>query len=1461
MSTIAAVTQRGANYIRDNPALVVASGDVDAMRRLFETRTSWAGTRHSRLAIANVLSNDVEEAQRHVVSAIEWINHAWRQDHQTRQERHGPEILDLASIPFCMIVQGRSRDAVRALRTLTDWAAFDVAQAAFSLLDQAVRAGVATQARINEFQSVLSSEIGVLASELSFFDLRPSLRRDHVRKLAAACKTKKTVKRKEGFSSKNSYDIDDGFEESTALAISMGLRKEAVDILAVLPSVRPSSWTYVDRFPDGSSIAFILRSVLRAVASKQSMTERDLLPKELAEICKPVATSLSGEAFRKAALAELEARYKAQPPSEDGKRAISYEEMQRMEVLLNRRIERLLRVAQALEKVVSAATGNADRAFLTLLDVWTDLSRAENEYTDRQKGRMFFDMLGSGLAIFCLRVREDLRPASIQAAIAALVSSKWTSASILFDVISILARRPRWHASIDVAASKARSLIEVEDDVGHRGSMFGSLAQALLPASRDEAAAYFRIGLREMDAFGSGDYHYTNELLLFAASLKGQELSEHDFHTLSNVCEMNMAYEEQKFPWFAFARGMAAAAGPRMFAKLTRWDDRDKISLEYTLLPFLTALIERRKITPEAALGLMQLADPAELYGCGTGTFATALHENAYQNEKALLQELIRQFLQNNPGVPSHPATEGLRALAKEVLGATSSEAIHLSAAAPRYSALMDEQNDHRNYHGADERVSRRDLEKEKQKKRKTLAAIAARTTPADERSMVKAIAAFNKIEYAYDVKDEFFDALRAKVPFSDRSKYVRIVAGLDGFFIYWKLHELGECRKAWAGSSVALAQTFRELAVPLMQVHFEKFISNDSLSGSMLKEVANFTGVPFSELAVEFVKILARSNANYAAAIWMTLAAIIDEQAKPGQAQSALHRLLNGPAVRLAAGVTDRAWRAGLYPANNETELAAGLVWLKLGSPSGADRWRAAHAIRCFARLARWDVIDAVVSRLGLNAAGEFQAPELKFYFLHARLWLLIALARLALDEPGAVSKYEDRLLAIVKDAQQPHVLMRHFAADALMACHRAGKTSLTAADVTLIAGINASPYPRVKYDGQRAHAYQSDRPKGRSRPANDFSLDYDFEKYDAVSLANVFGRPAWELSDTITAWVRKYDATVRYMHESGERAARGSRGYGLVSHYHVYGQYLGWTCILFAAGDFLAKYPVHDAYSSFEEDAWAEWLGRRRLSRSDGLWLSDGIDPTPLETQVNLQEKDDKGLVLTGDEAKLLQLAGIDAQLGLGKEVTVEGNWKSSDGIDVSVSSALVPARTAKSFAAELARTEPFHAWLPTLDAEGGADEYERNEKDDCESWIVSPSPEVRLDEDDPLGASSAMRRPYFKKEINALASLTSTDPFNRRWIDSEGVVVAHAEAWGREFKHGEDASQTGERLACSSKFLAKVLTAKKASLVLLINMQRYKADTRKGEGHFTNSTAVVVITSKLRLTYIAGPANQVL
>ena len=145
-------------------------------------------------------------------------------------------------------------------------------------------------------------------------------------------------------------------------------------------------------------------------------------------------------------------------------------------------------------------------------------------------------------------------------------------------------------------AVKAHILIEKEDDVTLRASLYGTLGRAILPASLDEASTYFRRGIEQIDAIGSGDYQFTNELLLFAAEIRGNELDEHTFHALTNICELNMGEEPEKFFWGAYGRGISRAAGLRGLAKLTRWDDRSQISLKYTLLPYLTGLLEHGKI-------------------------------------------------------------------------------------------------------------------------------------------------------------------------------------------------------------------------------------------------------------------------------------------------------------------------------------------------------------------------------------------------------------------------------------------------------------------------------------------------------------------------------------------------------------------------------------------------------------------------------------------------------------------------------------------------------------------------------------------------------------------------------------------------------------------------------------------------------------------------------------------------
>ena len=96
---------------------------------------------------------------------------------------------------------------------------------------------------------------------------------------------------------------------------------------------------------------------------------------------------------------------------------------------------------------------------------------------------------------------------------------------------------------------------------------------------------------------------------------------------------------------------------------------------------------------------------------------------------------------------------------------------------------------------------------------------------------------------------------------------------------------------------------------------------------------------------------------------------------------------------------------------------------------------------------------------------------------------------------------------------------------------------------------------------------------------------------------------------------------------------------------------------------------------------------------------------------------------------------------------------------------------------------------------------------------------------------------------------------------WVDSEGKVIARAEAWGRELKHQENGSQTGERLVCASDFVLKVLAQKQASLVMRIKAQHSKESVPKGEGHFANSAAVAVVSVSGNMAYFPGLIYQVL
>ena len=112
--------------------------------------------------------------------------------------------------------------------------------------------------------------------------------------------------------------------------------------------------------------------------------------------------------------------------------------------------------------------------------------------------------LGFDIVLFVIWSRDDCKAASVKRFLD-LVHNHGTGASSLISIVAILAKREPLKALAGEQAIKARALIASEDEVNYRASLLGDLGRAMLPASVDEASAYFRDGLEQMDAIGSGD--------------------------------------------------------------------------------------------------------------------------------------------------------------------------------------------------------------------------------------------------------------------------------------------------------------------------------------------------------------------------------------------------------------------------------------------------------------------------------------------------------------------------------------------------------------------------------------------------------------------------------------------------------------------------------------------------------------------------------------------------------------------------------------------------------------------------------------------------------------------------------------------------------------------------------------------------------------------------------------------
>lgn len=1437
-SLVAAGHERSDRFLYEHPDLTAVAGDPEAFRRLFATNVGWPGGKHAALALANAFAGDRDEARRHARRSIDWHNWAAHTKRNARfSESSTSRQWDDIGFAYVEMLAGNDVRVAEFFARQDDGAAFAKFQDLFDLLDRHQQSAHPPKTRIATrlLRCRLPSR-ALYAAALPFVGREPSQARRLVTALAAASSG---TGKSEGLAMPCVL--------ASALAIDLGMDKEAASILAGVALTSPTVYDYSSHYPSDRAIhVTILAAGVRAVLGRKRAALSDIAPAEFIGLVPAGARSRGAATFSRILNQKLAA------PKFDGTRqrrkrrdGLDEEKRSNYSRALGSRILPMLSSAQDVADIIRPPNGKArDEMVAAAFDRLVRDVEQSSDYPYRD-GKAYLARTG-------FRVIFDLADAlgALNAALANRMA-EWAarapglSTPELTNAVARLSRIPQCHDAALLLAGHIERKIQLDTDVGTRISSYGDLARAVWRVSIEEAGAYFRRALDLAEAIGSDDFDRTNHLLELTGHYSGPELSPAAAHTMARILELNQ-YEDGKFPWTEYAKTMVPIAGRATLATLARLDDRDAARFGLSLGPALTVLVRDSKLSVEAAVALFGLAAPIETWTWHILAFASEVIGRLPQERREWFFDILLIEIDREDQLsPARETIEGLHDLAERSLPASSHARKRIEGLLARLGP--------------------------KSESRTVMSPSIAAEPPA-----IFPVDLTDSDDIDRQILDQEIDQSGRRWPVltltdlakqvsspAERLGFVRAVVEATAATLADKIHALDDYLEEWSKSSAAMRDALPDLGLRLASKHAAELASSSTDAWGAWRGLERYFHADRPSLIEHIVAALRNTAHSLGGNAWLALAAKLASDVSASAIAEGLERFLANTGEKLPSEVGDGPWDARFAVPVDEATFVAGLVWARLGHPSAAMRWRAAHAVRRLVHAGRPDVVERLIERFGSASSLPFGDAKLPFYIMHAQLWLLIALARVAKDAAPAFAPHRAFFERIAFSAEFPHVVMRAFAIDILRELAHALAPDEREALISKLGPANQSPFPPAPRTGYREFRY-APRPDASPRPEDVFHLDYDFNKYQVERLCHVFACPGWEVEDGINAWIRRWDTTVRGMHDCPRRKSDdASWSSGYVPGRDPYGGYLGWHALMLVAGELLATRAV--VGEDWSGDAWTGFLREYTLSTNNGLWLADLTDPFPLdltkEADIPMPESGEKGTFRV-DSNLLAPLLGLLDGKVAADWLPVAGRWSIGRDTTVTLQSVLANAGDARAVVMAVLSAEAFFRWLP--DDEDEITRHFGGDGHTVQPWVAKvPNTERRLDRHDPYSAATALDRPFPSDWTRDLLGTIADDEVIHSW-SIDGKTAYRADAWGAEGGRGDHAwSESGCRLFVSRDTLLSLLKASKRSLVVALTLQKYhrgKSSGRPGDtSGFTHRSLVVVINEHGQIWSPRGLSRQ--
>ena len=436
-----------------------------------------------------------------------------------------------------------------------------------------------------------------------------------------------------------------------------------------------------------------------------------------------------------------------------------------------------------------------------------------------------------------------------------------------------------------------------------------------------------------------------------------------------------------------------------------------------------------------------------------------------------------------------------------------------------------------------------------------------------------------------------------------------------------------------------------------------------------------------------------------------------------------------------------------------------------------------------------------------------------------------------------------------------QPHVLIRQFAARAGLALIEGGVLRDDNDLKGRLKAVNKSPFPLVK-----SKSYE--RGNKRLGPglaiADDdkFYFGIDIGPYWYAPLGSVFALSQSEIEAEAIKVIRndfKSTATGRW--DEDERSRRklyedshSSHSHGSYPRADTLHFYHAYHAMMIVAGNLLGTKPTHIRLDWGEEDEFLEWIMRHDLSRQDGRWLSDRRDSRPFERPSWISR--DK----TDIRYRETSTQDCDEALYSNGMLNVRGHWTDADSDreqSIYVSSALiVPEKARALLSATSTAKDPQDYVLPTA----GSDFEIRKFGFVLEGWISDHSRDRDLDALDRWAGGVSYPAPTPADRIVKLMGLTG-DADQRNWQAQDQSVALVSRVWGHfdeATRHEISNPERGRRLQASPTWISSLLSRLDRQLIIEVRVDRrpkykpYRSGLEDDEKEKSKSTKLYLLRS---------------